>query len=173
MADQADEAIAYAESKIGDPYVWGATGPNSFDCSGLVQQAYAAAGVALGRTTYQQVLEGSPVTQGDLEPGDLVFPDAGHVQLYVGNGEVIEAPYTGADVREVPMWGFWEARRVATPGTAVGGTSTSTTPGTAASSPSLASTAGSALTKVAFVALAGGLAIGGLVLVTRKGVKTA
>lgn len=105
-------AISYASVQVGKPYAWGATGPDSFDCSGLVMAAYAAARVELSRTTYTQVLEGTAVAEADLLPGDLVFPDPGHVQIYLGNGYVIEAPFTGAQVRVVPMWGFWQARRV-------------------------------------------------------------
>lgn len=108
----AGAAIAFATSKLGLPYQWGGTGP-LYDCSGLVQAAYAAAGVALPRDTYGQVNVGTPVARDQLQPGDLVFPDAGHVSIYVGNGEVIEAPHTGAFVQRVKMWGWWEARRVA------------------------------------------------------------
>ncbi len=112
---QVQEAIAYALSKLGDAYVWGATGPDTFDCSGLVQAAYGAAGVSLSRTTYTQVAEGTPVDQAALEPGDLVFPDAGHVQIYLGDNLIVEAPETGLTVRVVPMWGFWQARRIVQP----------------------------------------------------------
>lgn len=105
-------AIGFALAQVGKPYQWGATGPDSFDCSGLTMAAYAAAGVQLSRTTYTQVLEGTAVAEGELLPGDLVFPDPGHVQIYLGNGYVIEAPFTGSQVRVVPMWGFWAARRV-------------------------------------------------------------
>ena len=105
-------AIAWARAQIGKPYKWGATGPDAFDCSGLVQQAYAHAGVNLPRTTYQMLLVGTRVARANLQPGDLVFPDPGHVQIYTGNGNVIESPHTGLDVREVKMWGFMTARRV-------------------------------------------------------------
>jgi cell wall-associated NlpC family hydrolase len=114
---QAQAAVAYARAQIGKPYVYGATGPNSFDCSGLVQAAYKAAGVSLPRTTYQQILVGSPVGKTALTIGDLVFPDVGHVQIYSGNGNVIEAPHTGTNVREVAMWGFMTARRITSTGT--------------------------------------------------------
>ena len=105
-------AVTFARAQIGKPYVWGATGPNGFDCSGLVVAAYKSQGMSLTRTTYTQVLQGKAVAQKDLQIGDLVFPDAGHVQLYSGNGMIVEAPHTGANVREVKMWGFWRARRV-------------------------------------------------------------
>jgi cell wall-associated NlpC family hydrolase len=109
---QAAEAIAYARSKIGLPYKYGATGPNAYDCSGLVQASYKAAGVSLPRTTVGQILVGSPVSKAKLVPGDLVFPDPGHVQIYTGNGMVVEAPRTGEKVREVAMWGFFTARHL-------------------------------------------------------------
>ncbi len=112
----ADTAIAFARAQIDKPYVFGATGPNAYDCSGLVSAAYKSAGITLGRTTYQQILDGTSVDRSGLQPGDLIFPDPGHVQLYVGNNEVIEAPHTGAFVRQVQIWGFWKARRVADPG---------------------------------------------------------
>ena len=109
---QADTAIAFARAQLGKPYVWGATGPNSYDCSGLVQAAYKAAGVSLPRVTQAMILVGTPVARDALVPGDLVFPDIGHVQIYTNNGNVIEAPSAGKVVREVAMWGFMAARRV-------------------------------------------------------------
>jgi peptidoglycan DL-endopeptidase CwlO len=92
-------AVRAALSRLGRPYVWGATGPDQFDCSGLVQWSYARAGVHLDRTTYQQINEGIPVPRSQIRPGDLVFPHAGHVQMAIGNNLVIEAPYSGASVR--------------------------------------------------------------------------
>lgn len=108
----ANSAVAWARSQIGKPYKWGATGPNAFDCSGLVQQAYKHAGINLPRTTQQMIFSGHRVSKKDLQIGDLVFPDPGHVQLYSGNGNIIESPHTGLNVREVKMWGFMTARRV-------------------------------------------------------------
>ena len=116
MSSEADGAIAFAHDQLGKPYVYGATGPNSYDCSGLVQAAYKAVGVNLPRTTYQMLLVGKTVSKANLQPGDLVFPDAGHVQLYVGDGKVIEAPHSGLNVRLVPMWGFMTANRIVEPG---------------------------------------------------------
>lgn len=92
-------AVRAALSRLGRPYVWGATGPDQFDCSGLVQWSYAQAGVHLGRTTYQQINDGVPVPRSLVRPGDLVFPHAGHVQMAIGNNLVVEAPYSGAAVR--------------------------------------------------------------------------
>lgn len=92
-------AVRAALSRLGRPYVWGATGPDQFDCSGLVQWAYAQAGIHLDRTTYQQINDGIAVPRSQVRPGDLVFPHAGHVQMAIGNNLVVEAPYSGASVR--------------------------------------------------------------------------
>jgi len=92
-------AVRAALSRLGCPYVWGATGPGQFDCSGLVQWSYAQAGVRLERTTYQQIHQGIPVLRSQVRPGDLVFPHAGHVQMAIGHNLVVEAPYPGASVR--------------------------------------------------------------------------
>lgn len=97
--DRARIVVRAALSRLGRPYVWGATGPNQFDCSGLVQWAYARAGIHLDRTTYQQIHEGVPVPRSQVRPGDLVFPHPGHVQIAIGNNLVVEAPYSGASVR--------------------------------------------------------------------------
>jgi peptidoglycan DL-endopeptidase CwlO len=96
-------AVRAALSRLGCPYVWGATGPDRFDCSGLVQWAYARAGVHLDRTTYQQINDGVPIAHSQVRPGDLVFPHAGHVQLAIGNNLVVEAPHAGANVRISPL----------------------------------------------------------------------
>lgn len=111
MSD-ANAAIAYARAQIGKWYQWGATGPNTFDCSGLTMRAAQAGGVKIGRVTAQQIFNGVEVKKADLQPGDLVFPEPTHVQLYSGNGFIIEAPQTGERVRERKMWGFWRARRI-------------------------------------------------------------
>lgn len=116
LSDTADLALRYALAQVGKPYQLGATGPDAFDCSGLVYSAYRAAGfMSITRTTYTQVLQGSVVSEGQLGPGDLVFPDIGHVQMYVGNGQIVEAPHSGASVRVVNLWGFWTARRLVDP----------------------------------------------------------
>ncbi len=105
---QADKAVAFAYAQLGKPYVYGATGPSSYDCSGLVQAAWAAAGVSIPRTTFEQwdSLPHIPVSQ--MVPGDLVIYDGeGHVAIYVGNGYIIDAPHTGADVERVPYNESW------------------------------------------------------------------
>ncbi|MFE9447248.1 NlpC/P60 family protein [Streptomyces sp. NPDC006739] len=98
-------ALAYAYQKLGSPYVWGATGPDAFDCSGLAQAAYRAAGVLLPRTTYAQINAGRRVSRSELLPGDLVFFYSGisHVGIYVGNGQMIHAPNPSAPVRLAPV----------------------------------------------------------------------
>ena len=102
---RAAAAVSYAYSKLGSPYVWGATGPNAFDCSGLTQAAYRAAGVSLPRTTYSQIGAGRRVSRSELLPGDLVFFYSGisHVGLYIGNGQMIHAPNPSAPVRVAPL----------------------------------------------------------------------
>ncbi|GGL75463.1 glycoside hydrolase [Streptomyces fumigatiscleroticus] len=103
---QAEKALAFARSQIGKPYVWGATGPDSYDCSGLTQAAWKAAGVTLPRTTYDQVNAGTTVSLADAQPGDLVFfyDDISHVGIYIGNGMMIHAPKPGAYVREESIY---------------------------------------------------------------------
>ncbi|MEU9141631.1 NlpC/P60 family protein [Streptomyces sp. NPDC048404] len=102
---RAAAAVAYAYAKLGSPYVWGATGPNAFDCSGLAQAAYRSAGVSLPRTTYSQINAGRRVALSELQPGDLVFFYSGitHVGIYVGNGQMIHAPNPSAPVRVAPI----------------------------------------------------------------------
>ncbi|WP_407685416.1 C40 family peptidase [Mycobacterium sp. HUMS_1102779] len=108
---RAARAVRAALSRLGRPYVWGAAGPDRFDCSGLVQWCYAQAGVHLDRTTYQQIHDGVPVPRSQVRPGDLVFPHAGHVQLAIGNDLVVEAPYPGASVRISRLGGNVQIRR--------------------------------------------------------------
>ncbi len=109
-SSQAGKAVAYAYSKLGDPYVYGATGPGSFDCSGLVQAAWAYAGVSIPRTTYEQVAALPAVSTSNLQPGDLLFMDGdGHVGIYVGGGYLIDAPQTGSNVEKVPLSGWYSA----------------------------------------------------------------
>ncbi|WP_069170748.1 C40 family peptidase [Streptomyces griseus] len=99
------EAVRYAVEQIGKPYVWGAEGPDSFDCSGLTSKAWADAGRAIPRTSQEQwrLLPRIPVAS--LRPGDLVvyFPKATHVALYIGNGLVVQAPRPGASVKVSPV----------------------------------------------------------------------
>lgn len=103
---KAAKALAFARAQIGKPYVWGATGPDSYDCSGFTQAAWKAAGVSLPRVTYDQVNAGTTVALSDAQPGDLVFfyDDVSHVGLYIGNGMMIHAPKPGAYVREESIY---------------------------------------------------------------------
>ncbi|MFW0787415.1 C40 family peptidase [Gordonia sp. CPCC 206044] len=98
-------AVQAALTRIGDPYVWGATGPNSFDCSGLMVWAYQQAGKTLPRSSEAQNGSGQSVDRGDLKPGDLIiyYPDAHHVGMYVGDGYVIHASTFGVPVKVVPI----------------------------------------------------------------------
>jgi cell wall-associated NlpC family hydrolase len=100
-------AIAFALRQVGKPYEWGAAGPGAYDCSGLVYAAYAAAGVAIGRTTFEWRQDGPRVPLTGLRPGDLIFypgsdgtrQNPGHVVMYLGGGQVVQAPQTGEDVQ--------------------------------------------------------------------------
>ena len=100
---RAAAAVAYAESKLGDEYVYAATGPNQFDCSGLTMMAWAAAGVSLPHNAAAQYDDTVHVSVDDLVPGDLLFYDYGegitHVAIYVGNGMAVHAPHTGTVVQ--------------------------------------------------------------------------
>jgi peptidoglycan DL-endopeptidase CwlO len=105
---QAEKAVAFAFAQLGKPYQWGATGPDSYDCSGLVQAAWAYAGVPIPRDTYEQWAALPHVPLSAIEPGDLLyFEGIGHVAIYVGNGNAIDAPETGMDIRELPISTAW------------------------------------------------------------------
>jgi cell wall-associated NlpC family hydrolase len=100
-------AIAYAQQQIGKPYLWGGTGPDAFDCSGLVMMSYLTAGVSIARTSEAQWATEVRVPAGQEEPGDLVFfagsdgtvSSPGHVGLVIGHGMMIEAYATGFPIR--------------------------------------------------------------------------
>ncbi len=100
---------------MGEPYVWGAAGPDTWDCSGLTMEAWANAGVYLPHYSVAQYLATSPISSGQLQPGDLVFWASDpsnpntifHVGLYIGNGQMIHAPRTGTTVRVESIWS-WE-----------------------------------------------------------------
>jgi cell wall-associated NlpC family hydrolase len=97
-------AVAFAVRQLGTPYLWGGTGDGGYDCSGLVQAAWHAAGVDLPRTTTAQANAGTRITRDQLQPGDLVFTNSyDHVQLYAGAGRVIEAAHTGTLIRYAPL----------------------------------------------------------------------
>ncbi|MEU8894340.1 NlpC/P60 family protein [Nocardia sp. NPDC048505] len=98
-------ALAAAMTRIGDPYVWGATGPNQFDCSGLVQWAFKQVGKSVPRTSSQQANFGTPVPKDELLPGDIVFfyPEISHVGIYAGNGLMVHASTFGVPVAVAPI----------------------------------------------------------------------
>lgn len=109
------QVIQFEKKQLGEPYKWGAVGPNAWDCSGIIYAAYRHAGYSgIGRTTYQMIKQGHAVAQGHLLPGDLVFPSTGHVGLYIGNGKVLSSPHTGAFVHITSLqdFGFMTARRL-------------------------------------------------------------
>jgi cell wall-associated NlpC family hydrolase len=106
-------AVKTAQAQIGKPYQWGGVGPNTFDCSGLTQYAYHAAGIAIPAYTGAQILLGTSIPTSNpsaWQAGDLVFPDPGHVQMVVSPGKtlsavvIVEAPRTGEDVIQRTEW---------------------------------------------------------------------
>jgi len=103
---QTAQAIKIATAQLGKPYVWGATGPDSFDCSGLMQWSWAQVGVGLPRVAADQQAWVIPVPISQVLPGDLVFfgNPAHHVGMYIGNGMMVDAPHSGAYVEEVSVW---------------------------------------------------------------------
>ena len=114
----AQTAVDTALAQVGDPYVYGATGPNSFDCSGLTSYAYKESGVSIPRTSKAQSTFGTAVAKSDLKPGDLVFfySPVSHVGMYIGNGQIVHAPTAGSVVKIVKldaMSGYNTARRLA------------------------------------------------------------
>lgn len=113
VSGDASGIVSYAMKFLGRPYVYGATGPDSFDCSGFTSYVYRQVlGIDITRTTYTQLNVGRPVSQSELKPGDLVFPHAGHVGIYVGNGNMIHAPQTGDVVKVSSVYKFYAARRI-------------------------------------------------------------
>jgi len=120
----AQVAVKAALSKLGRPYVWGARGPDAFDCSGLVRWSYAQAGVTLGDDTYNQFQQGAPIAPGDVQAGDLVFPKSsfgggghpgpGHVMMAISPTECVEAQQSGVPVKISPMPSAFVARRPTT-----------------------------------------------------------
>jgi cell wall-associated NlpC family hydrolase len=103
--------VKFALAQRGKPYVLGAAGPDAYDCSGLVYAAYAAAGIHIARTTYQWQQDGPVIPLSQIQPGDLLFSagsdgtpsNPGHVVMYLGDGDVIQAPQTGQDVQTDPV----------------------------------------------------------------------
>ncbi|MFF0525876.1 NlpC/P60 family protein [Actinomadura nitritigenes] len=104
---KAAEALRYAMSKLGSPYVWGAAGPTTFDCSGLTMWAYKQVGINLPHYTGSQWNAGTHVSESQMQPGDLIFfySDLHHMGMYVGGGKMIHAPHTGDVVRIASLAG--------------------------------------------------------------------
>jgi cell wall-associated NlpC family hydrolase len=114
----AQTAVRTALAQVGDPYVWGAAGPDAFDCSGLMQYAYSAAGISLPHSSGMQSQMGTPVSASALQPGDLLFfySPVSHVGMYIGNGQMVHASTSGSPVKVAPiqymMSNFSGARRL-------------------------------------------------------------
>lgn len=107
---QADEAVQFAYAQIGKPYVWGATGPAAYDCSGLMYAAWGAAGVSLPRDTYEEWADLPHIPLSEVQPGDMIlYNGESHVAMYVGDGYIVDAPHSGADVERIPEDTSWYA----------------------------------------------------------------
>lgn len=104
-------AMDFALAEVGKPYIWGGTGPDGYDCSGLMQAAYSAAGVSIGRTTYDQYELPNKVSRGDVQPGDIMFfSNLGHNGMYIGNGQMVHAPRTGRNLEVVNLADYWDSQ---------------------------------------------------------------
>ena len=111
-------AVDTALAQRGKPYIWAAAGPSSFDCSGLMAYAYAAAGIALPHSSAMQSAMGQSISRDELQPGDLIFfySPVSHVGIYIGNGQMVHAPTTGDVVKisNIDVMGYFAgARRIA------------------------------------------------------------
>jgi cell wall-associated NlpC family hydrolase len=116
-SEAVQKAVDTARAQVGKPYRYGGAGPDSYDCSGLTQYAYRAAGIELPHSSRSQSEMGTPVARADLQPGDLVFfyEPVSHVGIYVGDGQMVDAgsEETGVSQRTVDMEGYNSARRIA------------------------------------------------------------
>lgn len=127
LAATGNDIVSEGKKYLGKPYVYGAAGPNSFDCSGFAQYVYKQLNLALPRTTYTQINAGISVTKDQLKPGDLVFTAAYHVGIYVGNNQIIHAPQENDVVKISTIWNFYAARRIIKDDIILNNTSTSIT----------------------------------------------
>ncbi len=103
----AQTVVSAAQSQVGKPYVWGATGPNAYDCSGLVQYAYSQAGKNVGRTTYQQAGAGQHVSVSQAQAGDILMWGDYHDAIYVGNNQYVHAPQPGQNVTQATISSYF------------------------------------------------------------------
>jgi len=109
----AAEVVNEAKKHLGKPYLYGATGPNSFDCSGFTSYVYkTVTETDIGRRTYDQIKAGIAIPEAELKPGDLVFTSSEHVGIYVGNGMIIHSPKTGDVVKITSIWAIYACRRI-------------------------------------------------------------
>jgi len=98
----AHQAVGFAVAQVGKWYQWGATGPDEYDCSGLMYAAYKSAGKTIPRISEMQIVYGQAIPNGQEIPGDLMFPEPGHVVMCIGGGQCVEAAHTGTQVRVRP-----------------------------------------------------------------------
>ena len=106
------DIVNTAKQYLGVKYVFGGASPSGFDCSGLVYYVYKQNGININRTTKALINDGKEISQNNLQLGDLVFTDSGHVTIYIGNNKVIHAPQSGDVVKISNLWKFWRARRI-------------------------------------------------------------
>jgi len=107
-----ESVIQFAISQVGEPYVYGAAGPDSWDCSGLVMVAFQQIGISLPHYTGEMINHGTPVSQSEMRRGDIVFPSSGHVGIYLGDGQYVNAPQPGESVKVANVYAFYAARRI-------------------------------------------------------------
>lgn len=107
-----ERVISYALAQLGEPYRWGADGPGSWDCSGLVMVAYRTVGIGLPHQSGAMLSYGIRVTRSELRRGDLVWPQAGHVGIYLGSGRFVHAPHPGDVVKVSDLYDFYAGRRL-------------------------------------------------------------
>lgn len=112
VSGPASRAVSFALAQVGKPYVWGATGPGGYDCSGLVVAAYRAAGITLPHFTGDLLRRGTPVSRANLRPGDLVFLSASHVGLAIGGDRVVVAPQPGERVKVQAIYSYYAGRHL-------------------------------------------------------------
>lgn len=156
MSNLVQEFLTDVKKDIGDPYVWGATGPKAFDCSGLIYYNLRKIGIKnVPRTSEEQWHWVQHIKRNELQPGDLIFMNfgnevsPGHVVIYAGNGKIIQAPHTGADVQEVPLSSMGNGSEIVGYGRVPGLTG------------SAAANGGGGIANAPALAEAGGLTVGG------------